>query len=297
MLERRSSLWFVLAIAGQVIGQSSGANGTDLTDVNNWPACSFKCVPLGFGPPANCGSLANRTCICTRPEFVLAIAECEQVGCSPEEKEQIATFSNELCAPVGGLGTAVNSAFSTFYSAYTATATATSTPVLVAPTPAPPVAGNASDLRSYPICAQQCFNETVSQMSISGDDLANLNILCGPQLRAATSACEAVSCSPLDYQKMTQLAQELCGPRYTNNTSLSATVAAAIESATASAEQALASTGFTSSSNASVTAVATGTPTPSAFTGGASGGSVWTTGMMTGFLLLGALGIVVLGVW
>lgn len=175
----------------------------------------------------------------------------------------------------------------------------TITPVLVAPTPAPTVSGNASDLNSYPLCAQQCFNETVSRLSLNPDQTTDLSVLCGPELRALPAACEAVSCDALDYQTMVRLAQALCGPLYKNNTSLSATVAAAIESATASAKQgaatAAASTGFTAYANASVTG-ATGIPTPSAFTGGASGCfSVWpTTSGMTGFLLLGSFGIMVM---
>jgi len=75
-------------------------------------------------------------------------------------------------------------------------------------------------------------------------------------------------------RRVSQLAQQLCGPLYRNNTSLSASVAAALESATAAAAaHAVASTGFATHSNASVTG-AVGTPMPSAFTGGASVGGV-----------------------
>ncbi|KAL8830229.1 MAG: hypothetical protein Q9191_001543 [Dirinaria sp. TL-2023a] len=228
--------------------------------------------------------------------------------CTETEKLQIQSLSKVLCAPVGGVGAAVSSAqppasfFATTHAA--ATVSTTTTPVLVAPTPAPTVSGNASDLSSYPVCAQQCFNKTVSRLSLTPDQITDPSVICGPELRSLTAACEAVSCDALDYQQDTRLGQVFCGPLYKDNTSLSATVAAAIGSAThaAAAAAAAASTGFTPSSanNASVTGAAGAPPpTPSAFTGGASGCfSVWTTtsgSSMTGFLLLGSsLGIVVM---
>lgn len=44
-----------------------------------------QCIPLGFGPPANCGSLSNLTCICQEGTYVGQIALCERRGCSAGE--------------------------------------------------------------------------------------------------------------------------------------------------------------------------------------------------------------------
>lgn len=43
------------------------------------------CVPIGFGPPANCGNFENRICICRRVTFTETILPCQIKTCYPEE--------------------------------------------------------------------------------------------------------------------------------------------------------------------------------------------------------------------
>ena len=174
----------------------------DPTDLSNWPACAVslflssiimtdmlikkqqKCIPKGFGPPANCGSLSNLDCICDNPDFALSIADCELETCLLSERAgkcrtlkrrrsllqqanikkpqvhdvvigtntavtEITKLSIALCAPKGGEGPAVTSAIASYFA--TNTAGLPSTPVIVAPTPAPSL-GNTSDLNIYPSC-------------------------------------------------------------------------------------------------------------------------------------------------
>ena len=89
----------VLIAPNLVLAQTS-----DVDNISNWPACAVssslaaiimtrmltnkqqKCIPLGYGPPANCGSLSNLDCICDNPEFTLAIADCEQSSCLLSER-------------------------------------------------------------------------------------------------------------------------------------------------------------------------------------------------------------------
>lgn len=91
----------VLIAPNLVLAQTSDV---DPTDLSNWPACAVssslsaiimtdmlnkqqqKCIPLGFGPPANCESLSNLDCICDNPGFTLAIADCEQRTCLLPER-------------------------------------------------------------------------------------------------------------------------------------------------------------------------------------------------------------------
>lgn len=59
--------------------------------------------------------------------------------------------------------------------------------------------------------------------------------LCGPKIRAATSGCQVASCNSEDQQKTNTLAEALCGPLYKINATLSSSVSSAIASASAAA--------------------------------------------------------------
>ena len=143
--------------------------------------------------------------------------------------------------------------------------------------PAPSNIGNASDIKTYPLCAvspnsqppqipeltisiqQTCSNATAISL---GPISFSTAFDCGPQFRSMTAECEKVTCSDADYNSQyltilleryknkgvimanapshctaTQtLAQQLCGPFYTNGSIPSSSVAAAIASATAIAD-------------------------------------------------------------
>ncbi|MCJ1479408.1 hypothetical protein MMC13_008093 [Lambiella insularis] len=123
-----------------------------------------------------------------------------------------------------------------------ATATTTTLPTLVLPSPTS--IGNASNILTYPLCAQICANET-----IPGCNPNTIDCACGVTYRGQTAACEEVTCDKADYnsalpelrvlkycEARTQiLAQQLCGPLYVNNSILSSSVAVAIASATLAA--------------------------------------------------------------
>lgn len=99
--------------------------------------------------------------------------------------------------------------------------------------------GDPALLSSYPACAQECGAETsVSPVSCGATDL---ECMCSPTYRAATAACERVSCSPADYDKTQTLASQLCGSLYSNGTVNPTSVSAAISSSTAVAAAAVAS--------------------------------------------------------
>ncbi|KAL8823094.1 MAG: hypothetical protein Q9191_006178 [Dirinaria sp. TL-2023a] len=69
----------------------------------------------------------------------------------------------------------------------------------------------------------------------------NLTCMCGPTYRAATAACEEVSCSPADYDKTQTLASQLCASVYSNGPVNPTSVSAAIATSTAAAAAAVAS--------------------------------------------------------
>ncbi|KAL8682784.1 MAG: hypothetical protein Q9186_001206 [Xanthomendoza sp. 1 TL-2023] len=118
-------------------------------------------------------------------------------------------------------------------------------PTLVQPTPTS--LGNAFDITIYPLCAQPiqqtCSNETGPSLGVAvpGCDYftATPECLCSAYYRSVTVACEEVTCSETDFQTTQKLAQQLCGPLYSKNSTLSTSVASAIASATASASAAV----------------------------------------------------------
>ncbi|MCJ1280254.1 hypothetical protein MMC21_008081 [Puttea exsequens] len=105
-------------------------------------------------------------------------------------------------------------------------------PTLIAPSPTP--TGNASDILTYPICAQTCGNETAPFLAatIPGCNASIVECACSAYYRSETAACEEVTCSAEEYETTQALAQQLCVPLYSSNSTLSTSVAAAIASAT-----------------------------------------------------------------
>lgn len=222
------------------------------TDLANWPPCAQQCIPQGFGPPANCGSLSNLECICLRGDFAAQIGICERTICNNQERSDIAILSQRLCAPVGGIGPAVSATLNAILSA---------TPILIPTTPAinpsltaatavssilatatlTPNLGNPANILSFPLCAQICNNETVAIAGATSNpygDLTNLRNLCGPRFRSAEAGCQAATCNIQDYQNTQILAQQLCDPLYSGDLALGSSVTAAIASATAEAKAA-----------------------------------------------------------
>ncbi|KAL8935510.1 MAG: hypothetical protein Q9216_005388 [Gyalolechia sp. 2 TL-2023] len=228
------------------------------TDIANWPPCAQRCIPLGYGPPANCGSLSNLTCICREGTFTAQIAECERLGCSAQENSDIVTLSDRLCAPVDGFGPSLSATISAILGSTQLSISTTPTippsvtaatgvsSVLATATLAPDL-GNPANIISYPNCAQICNNETIAVGKTTGALYGNIpldsyasdqTLACGADFRAATAGCEAATCTPLEYQNTQLLAQELCGSLYVRNTTLGSSVEAAIASATAEAKAA-----------------------------------------------------------
>ena len=103
-MPRHSGVLLALAIAQFAVAQTSQV---DVTDISSWPPCSVsifllvaersanhrqqQCIPEGFGPPANCGSLSNLDCICRNGAFTASIAQCEQDTCTLAEKDGMLT--------------------------------------------------------------------------------------------------------------------------------------------------------------------------------------------------------------
>ncbi|KAG7009665.1 hypothetical protein G7Y79_00002g007800 [Physcia stellaris] len=63
----------------------------------------------------------------------------------------------------------------------------------------------------------------------------DLNCDCSPPFRSLTAACEAVSCTPADYNSTQLLADTFCHSLYAANSISAASVTSAIAAATASA--------------------------------------------------------------
>ncbi|KAL8885706.1 MAG: hypothetical protein Q9205_007703 [Flavoplaca limonia] len=104
-----------------------------------------------------------------------------------------------------------------------------------------PNLGDPSLLASYPACAAQCQILVINRPSNPCGFTTSNNLTCQCDFgnRAATAACEKVTCSPTDYDNTQTLAQELCGPLYTNGTLNPTSVTSAIASATAAASAAV----------------------------------------------------------
>ncbi|KAL8896619.1 MAG: hypothetical protein Q9207_007629 [Kuettlingeria erythrocarpa] len=98
---------------------------------------------------------------------------------------------------------------------------------------------------SYPPCAAQCQLATLNGPPYQFNACAfttttNLTCLCDAGNRAATAACNRVSCLPAEYSTTETLAQQVCGPLYSNGTLSQASVTAAIAASTAAADVSLA---------------------------------------------------------
>ncbi|KAL8713136.1 MAG: hypothetical protein Q9220_002657 [cf. Caloplaca sp. 1 TL-2023] len=232
----------------------------DPTDLSNYPACSQKCIPETFGPPADCGSLSNRTCICNTFQFGIVITPCKTITCSKLElnrellPDETNTLAAKLCAPLGGIGPVDATAAESVYA---------STQLLIAATPTyPPSITAASQASSflataslvpdlgnplgpldssagiYPACAGICEKQTAAILT-NPNDLAQV---CGVASRTANAVCEVAVCSAQDKQTTQLLAQEACNPYYVNNATLAASVTAALTSATSIAQAVVAGT-------------------------------------------------------
>ncbi|KAI4253711.1 MAG: hypothetical protein L6R42_007473 [Xanthoria sp. 1 TBL-2021] len=56
-----------------------------------------------------------------------------------------------------------------------------------------PDVGNPGSINDYPLCAQICNNSTLAIDLVEGD-VNDVRVLCGPEYRALTAGCQAVTC-------------------------------------------------------------------------------------------------------
>ncbi|CAO1598949.1 hypothetical protein XANCAGTX0491_002697 [Xanthoria calcicola] len=218
----------------------------DPTDLNNYPPCAQRCIPQTFGPPSDCGGLANRTCLCTTTPASRILASCELATCTPAEIDQINPLAAALCAPVGGIApiqSAIQSSIlassqlqipTTVSFAPSVTGVDQASSILATATPAPNL-GNPAD-NVYPDCTLTCVNETAGLIT----EPNNLYQICGVLYRTQTAVCEAALCSDADRQKSQLLGQQICRPFYQNNAAIGSSVVASIASATPIAQAAVA---------------------------------------------------------
>ncbi|CAL8578734.1 hypothetical protein XPA_004507 [Xanthoria parietina] len=256
-----------------LIGHASAQASVNASDISIWPPCAQRCIPLGLAPPVNCGSLTNVECVCTNPAFTLAIADCEQSTCTRPESAQIAQLSSILCAPFGGLGPSVSSAVSSFFDTYTKTLP--STPYVVGTATAPPTASSTA-ATSLPQCYQTCLDQAAAANICPGGDTT---CQCQPAYRGFTATCHIQQCNKDDLQVVFDQSYRVCGPFYTSNPALSASVQSAIATATSFVASSASSSataaitggvqGLSGSSNGSATGTG-GMPAPSPFMGGAA---------------------------
>ncbi|KAL8648686.1 MAG: hypothetical protein Q9226_005898, partial [Calogaya cf. arnoldii] len=243
-----------LALASLLaVTKAVNSNG-DPTDLNNYPACAQQCIPETFGPPSNCGSLSNRTCLCTTAGAARVLADCELVTCTPTEIEQLTPLAAALCAPVGDIApieSAIQSSIlassqlqirTTVSFAPSVTGVDQASSILATATPAPNLGNPASNV--YPDCTLTCVEETADLIT----EPNNLNQICGVLYRTQTAVCEAALCPDIDRQNTQLLAQQICRPFYQNNVALGSSVIASIASATPIAQAAVAGKNATNQS-------------------------------------------------
>ncbi|KAL8650212.1 MAG: hypothetical protein Q9226_005236 [Calogaya cf. arnoldii] len=281
MSSLRLSFLGLLAVFGLASAQSSVVNASD---ISIWPPCAQRCIPLGLAPPVNCGSLSNIECICNRPDFLLAIADCERSTCTTPETAAIGELSKILCAPFGGLGPSASSFAQSFLATYTNTLP--STPIIVGTPTAPPTA-NASEIAIYPQRKQQsCMDQAVAAQICPNNDLA---CACGPENRAFFAACNARQCNVDERQAINALARKLCGPLYISDPALSGSVQSAIAIATKGVAVS-ASASASESINSAGAAGPTGVQGAAGGTSGSSNGSTNAGGMNPPAPFTGAAG-------
>ncbi|KAL9019969.1 MAG: hypothetical protein Q9185_002759 [Variospora sp. 1 TL-2023] len=102
--------------------------------------------------------------------------------------------------------------------------------------------GDPALLSSYPRCAANCEIQVINGPNnpCAFTTTNNLTCQCDAGNRAATASCEKVSCFADEYATTQTLAQQLCSPLYDNGTLSGPSVSAAIATATAAADAAVA---------------------------------------------------------
>ena len=87
---------------------TSGAS-KDPTKSTSYPLCAQKCQNASI-PASGCGSLANRTCICTSDSLNAAAGSCEVATCSAADGQITRDLVDSLCS---GFANAPNASSST----------------------------------------------------------------------------------------------------------------------------------------------------------------------------------------
>ncbi|KAI4265441.1 MAG: hypothetical protein L6R38_009422 [Xanthoria sp. 2 TBL-2021] len=95
-----------------------------------------------------------------------------------------------------------------------------------------PDVGNPGSINDYPLCAQICNNETLAIDLVEGDT-KDVRVLCGPEYRALTAGCQAVTCDADEQTQIGLLTTQFCGSLYNANATYSSEVSVAVASATA----------------------------------------------------------------
>ncbi|KAI4249817.1 MAG: hypothetical protein L6R42_008900 [Xanthoria sp. 1 TBL-2021] len=244
-----------LALASLLAGTKAVDPNGDPTDLNNYPPCAQRCIPETFGPPSNCGSLSNRTCLCTTAGAARILTGCELATCTAAELDQINPLAVALCAPVGGIAPVASGIQSSILAssqfqipttvsfAPSVTGVDQASSILATATPAPNLGNPAGNV--YPNCTLTCVNETAGLIT----EPNNLYQICGVLYRTQTAVCEAALCSDSDRQNSQLLGQQICRPFYHNNVALGSSVIASIASATPIAQAAVAGKSATDQSS------------------------------------------------
>lgn len=73
----------------------------DPTKSASYPLCAQKCQNASI-PTSGCGSLANRTCLCSNASSSASVGGCEIATCSASDLQVTVDLVNSLCSPVAG---------------------------------------------------------------------------------------------------------------------------------------------------------------------------------------------------
>ena len=85
----------------------------DPTKSESYPICAQECQNASI-PASGCGSLSNRTCVCSNSGSLHTIlGACQRTTCSASDLQITADFANLLCYPPGGIGNMSNASYTT----------------------------------------------------------------------------------------------------------------------------------------------------------------------------------------
>ena len=89
------------AIVASTSTAAAAVASKDPTNLLDYPLCAQNCNNELL-PQTDCGSLANRTCICNQ-EYASRVGACEDANCNMEDRETTRYLGDQLCN-VPGVG-------------------------------------------------------------------------------------------------------------------------------------------------------------------------------------------------